>query len=203
MASDHGRGLLVVIEGIDGGGKTTLQRGLAQSLRDLGHTVTETKEPTDGPLGQKIRAIAAGDRSAITPLEEFSLFHEDRKTHVQNVVLPALQRGEVVIQDRSYFSTVAYQGERGLDRENLLAQSRAIAPPPDILFVVDLPPEVAIERIRTQRKDGTDAFEKLESLTRIRSIFSALEGAHSLDGCENPEVIKDAALRIIRTSLLA
>jgi dTMP kinase len=197
MSIERGLGLLVVIEGIDGGGKTTLQRGLARALRDLGHTVVETKEPTEGPLGQKIRALAAGDRSAISAEEEFSLFHEDRKIHVETVVLPALQRREIVIQDRSYFSTVAYQGERGLDREELLEKSKEIAPAPDLLLVVDLAAERALERIRAHRSSGTDDFEKLESLARIRSIFQDLDQAHHLDGSENPSKIMANALEII------
>ena len=201
MTIERGDGLLVVIEGIDGGGKTTLQNGLAESLRKQGHTVVETKEPTEGPIGKKIRALAATDRSQITAKEEFDLFHEDRKTHVQEVVLPALERKEIVIQDRSYFSTVAYQGERGLDREELYEESKKVAPEPDVLLVVDLPAELALERIRTQRSQGTDDFEKLDALARIRRVFSGLSEAHHLDGTLNPEELRVRALEIINEEL--
>src|SRR6185295_18467812 len=96
---------LIVLEGIDGGGKTTLRQGLAAALRGDGHDVVETKEPTDGPLGRRIREIAAGKdgREAVTPEEELRLFHEDRRIHVKDLVLPALERGAVVLQDRSFF----------------------------------------------------------------------------------------------------
>jgi dTMP kinase len=103
-------GLLVVIEGIDGAGKTTLRAGLAAALRSEGHEVVETKEPTDGPLGQEIRRLARVGRDTVTPEAELELFLRDRAQHVAELVLPALARHAVVLQDRSYYSTVAYQG---------------------------------------------------------------------------------------------
>ena len=186
------RGRLIVIEGIDGAGKSTLQRGLAEDLRARGRTVVCTKEPTDGPLGRQIRALAARGRDSVSAEEELALFHEDRRQHVQAVVRPALERGEIVIQDRSFHSTVAYQGERGLDRDRLWSQSLEIAPLPDLLLVVDLPAEVALERIRRSRA-GTDDFERLESLRRIRSTFLGFPGASVLDGTLAPADLLDAA----------
>lgn len=174
-------GRLIVIEGIDGAGKSTLQRGLAEHLRAQGRTVLCTKEPTDGPLGRRIRELARTGRHGVTAEEEADLFHEDRRIHVQEIVRPALARGEVVIQDRSFYSTVAYQGERGLDPEQLWARSLQIAPRPDVLLVVDLPAEVALERIRRSRT-GADDFEGLESLRRIRATFLAFPEARVLDG---------------------
>ena len=188
----------MVIEGIDGSGKTTLQNRLAKALRNDGRKVTVTKEPTNGPIGQKIRQLAATDRSSISAEDEFALFHEDRKVHVSEVVLPALERGETVIQDRSFFSTVAYQGERGLDRDKLFEKSRQIAPEPDVLLVVDLPAEDALVRIRESRRMETDEFEKLESLQAIRAIFNALPNAFRLDGRENPDNVFVSALDIIK-----
>src|SRR5262249_1674101 len=141
-------GLLIVLEGIDGSGKTTLQRGIARTLRAQGFEVVETKEPTDGPIGRQIRALAQRGRSAVSPEDEFQLFHHDRKEHVQSVVRPALEAGRIVVQDRTFFSTIVYQGDRGLDRSELLERSRTIAPDPDVLLVIDVPAETAIERIR-------------------------------------------------------
>jgi len=201
MSEHLGPGLLVVIEGIDGGGKTTLQRGLGAKLRSEGYQVTETKEPTEGPLGQKIRALAATDRAQVTAEEEFRLFHEDRKIHVETVVKPAIAQGHIVIQDRSYFSTVAYQGERGLERDYLLSESRSIAPDPDVLLLVDLEPEVALDRIRNQRGQETDDFEKLDALTRIRAIFHSFKTAHRLNAQDNPDTLLQAAYQIIQNSL--
>jgi dTMP kinase len=186
-------GLLVVLEGIDGSGKSTLLRGLAEAVEARGFRVVRTREPTDGPYGRKIRALAASGREAVTPEEEFQLFHEDRKLHVAEVVRPALARGDVVIQDRSYFSSVAYQGQRGLDRARLLRESESIAPRPDLLFVIDLPAEVALERIRASRR-GADDFESKETLEEVRRAFLAFDGAVVLDGTRSSDEVLRSAL---------
>lgn len=172
-----------MLEGIDGAGKTTLRGAIAEQLRARGHEVVETKEPTDGPYGKKIRELAKVGRKTVSALEEFDLFHEDRKEHVKSVVLPALERGAIVLQDRSFFSSVAYQGDRGLDREELFARSRSIAPEPDVLLVVDVPAEVSLERIGKTRA-GADDFESLEQLRRIRNVFLALPGKTLIDATQ-------------------
>lgn len=195
------RGALIVIEGVDGGGKTTLARGIAEALRGLGRTVVVTKEPTDGPIGARIRALAKAGRGTITPLEELALFERDREDHVREVVRPALARGDWVVQDRSYFSTVAYQGERGIDRGEILRRSEAIAPRPDLLFVVDLPPDVALERIRRTRGGAQDDFERLETLVRIRQVFLDLPGAMILDGARAGAEVLRQAMETIRRIL--
>lgn len=197
-------GFLVVLEGVDGSGKTTLARALAERLGERGHTVVTTREPTDGPFGRRIRALAqAGRRSEVSPEEELELFQKDRAEHVRGLVLPALARGEVVIQDRSYFSTVAYQSERGLDPEALLAAGEAIAPRPDLLLVVDVPAEVAVARIRGSRGGATDDFETLEALRRVRQVFLGFAGAVVLDGTLPPEQVEAEALSALAHSLAA
>jgi dTMP kinase len=184
---------LIVLEGIDGSGKSTLSRGLAEALESRGFRVVQTREPTDGPIGKQIRALAASGRGAVTPEQEFQLFHEDRRSHVAAVVRPALKRGDVVIQDRSYFSTVAYQGQRGLDRARLLAESEAIAPKPDVLFVIDLPVDDAMERIRASRRFSDD-FESKATLEEVRRAFLAFDGAIILDGTQTAEEVLRSAL---------
>ncbi|MCK6550398.1 dTMP kinase [Myxococcota bacterium] len=182
------RGRLIVLEGIDGSGKTTLAKGLVRALEVRGHGVVSTREPTDGPLGRQIRQIAATGRDGVTPEQELELFHQDRAAHVRDVVRPALADGKIVVQDRSYFSTIAYQGERGLDRGRILAMSEQIAPRPDLLLVVDVPAELAVERIHRSRGSVADDFEKVESLRRIRDVFLGFahdapgDGAVVLDG---------------------
>ncbi|MBX2812533.1 MAG: dTMP kinase [Myxococcales bacterium] len=180
-ASQAGSGLLVVIEGIDGAGKSTLARNLAECLQAQGHHVVATREPTDGPFGRRIRALAASERDRIPADEEWRLFHEDRRIHVEELVRPALDAGRIVVQDRSWHSTVAYQGERGLERAMLQAAERRIAPDPDVLLVVDIPSDVAIDRIRSGR-GCENAFEKVETLQRLRGVFVEFEGAIVLDG---------------------
>jgi dTMP kinase len=187
------RGVLVVLEGIDGSGKSTLSRGLSEAVEARGFRVVRTREPTGGPIGRQIRALAASGREAVTPEQEFQLFHEDRKVHVAEVVGPALARGDVVIQDRSYFSTVAYQGQRGLDRARLLRESESIAPRPDVLLVIDLPVELAMERIRATRRSADD-FESKTTLEEVRRAFLAFEGAVVLDGTRSSDEVLRSAL---------
>lgn len=174
MSKQSKPGFLLVLEGVDGSGKSTLAAGLKARLEAAGVDTLSSFEPTRGPIGQKIRAIALKDRASMSPQEEFSLFHEDRKIHVAEVVRPALAAGKLVLQDRSYFSTVAYQAERGLDPAWLLEQSEAIAPRPDLALLIDLDPEEALARIRAGRAGGTDDFERLDVQRRIRARFLQL-----------------------------
>lgn len=182
-------GVLVVLEGIDGSGKSTLARGLAAACGARGYDVVLTREPTDGPFGRRARSLSAADRAAMTAEEEFLLFHEDRKAHVAEVVRPALEAGRIVIQDRSYFSSIVYQGERGLDADGLYARSEAIAPRPDLLLVVDVPVEEAMRRILARSEAGADGFERAESLARMRTAFRALVGAQVVDGQRAAEAL--------------
>lgn len=198
------QGVLIVLEGIDGSGKSTLAGRLADALRAAGRTVVETREPTSGPFGRRIREIAASGRDGVTAEEELELFMKDRAEHVAEIVRPALARGDVVVQDRSYFSTVAYQGERGLDREALLADNQKIAPAPDVLLVVDVPAETAAARIREGR-GFTDDFEAVDSLRRIREVFLGFEGAQVVDaGGTQDETLSHAldAVRNVAPSLV-
>lgn len=164
-------GVLVAIEGIDGAGKSTQARALQRALSSLGLSVVCTKEPTDGPIGRKIRATATTGR--LPPEQELELFLADRAEHVRELLIPSLEAGAVVIVDRYYPSTVAYQGSRGLDPEALLARN-AFAPEPDLLVLLDLPADVGLSRVRG-RDTEENLFEQLEDLRRCRAIFNALQ----------------------------
>ncbi|MCX7017301.1 MAG: dTMP kinase, partial [Candidatus Sumerlaeota bacterium] len=124
------RGLLVVLEGIDGTGKSTQARRLAEALEARGHTTRVLREPTDGPHGSELRRMAREGRT--DPQRERALFIADRREDVERNIRPALARGEIVVMDRYYFSTVAYQGARGLDPDELRAENEAFAPKPDL-----------------------------------------------------------------------
>ena len=194
-------GSLIVLEGIDGSGKTTLAHGIVDGLRARGLTVITTKEPTDGPLGQRIREIARSGRDTVSKEEELDLFHRDREQHVRELVRPALEDGTWVVQDRSFYSTVAYQGERGFDRSWLLEKERMIAPDPDLLLVVDVPAELAVERIHSERNVARDDFERLETLQRIRRVFLDLPRAEVLDGTMAKEALLEKAMNVISERL--
>lgn len=160
-------GVLVVLEGIDGAGKSTAARNLAARLRADGLSVRQSREPTDGPWGTLIRASATEGRRE--PAEEAELFRRDRAQHVQEVIGPALAAGQVVLLDRYYFSTMAYQGARGLDPEALRVAHEAIAPRPDLLCVLDLDPDQGMSRVT--HRGAADLFEDAAMLRASRSIF--------------------------------
>ena len=172
--------MLVAFEGIDGAGKTTQVRLLEARLRNDGIPFISTKEPTQGPWGQKIRSSAQSGR--MSPADELDAFVRDRREHVAGLIEPSLAAGKVVIVDRYYLSTVAYQGARGLDPAGLLALN-SFAPAPDVLIILDVEPSLGLQRIR-QRGDRADLFELEEELAKARAIFRALDlpGLHLLDG---------------------
>jgi dTMP kinase len=128
-------GLFVVIEGIDGTGKSTQLHLLAEKLQQLGYAVVSTREPTDGPYGRKIRELFV-DRQAVSQEEELELFIADRDQHVQEVIKPALADGCVVVCDRYYLSTVAYQGANGMDPEFIMERNRDF-PVPDLAIIFE------------------------------------------------------------------
>ena len=164
-------GVLVAFEGIDGSGKTTQAAMLQDWAEGLGFEVVSTKEPTAGPWGRRIRESKFTHR--LPPKEELECFVNDRKEHVETLILPALKRGALVLVDRYYYSTVAYQGARGLNPRDVLTLNREFAPIPDLVFLLDLDPQRGLERI-DKRGAGQDLFETLGELTKARAIFQQL-----------------------------
>jgi dTMP kinase len=187
-------GFLLVIEGIDGAGKSTLQRTLATWCRAQGHTVVTSREPTDGPHGKALRQSALSGR--LSPEAELDLFLKDRAEHVATLIHPALARGEVVILDRYYFSTAAYQGARGLDPQAIIAANEVFAPIPDLVLLLDLDPAAGHIRIG-QRGTALDDFEGAPYLAEVRRIFLTFDRPfiHRIDATRDPEaVLADARL---------
>jgi dTMP kinase len=165
------RGLFIVIEGIDGTGKSTQARRLGEWFASHGREVVLSREPTDGPWGRKLRESATTTR--LSPEDELQYFLNDRRQHVEEKITPALSEGKVVILDRYYFSTMAYQGARGFDPAEIRRLNEEFAPIPDLLLILDLDVDAAHQRIG-HRGDSANEFEKHESLQRCREIFLSL-----------------------------
>jgi len=168
------RGRLIVFEGVDGSGKSTQVRLLADALREghIAHVVT--KEPTDGVWGRKIRAMARSGE-LVAPEEELRWFLEDRREHVAEVLRPGLAAGQIVLSDRYTLSTVAYQGARGLDPQQLLAQAEAEFPLPDLALIFDLDPDAGLARVRARGDAAEPAFEEAAFLAHVAALFRALD----------------------------
>lgn len=169
-------GLFIVFEGIDGTGKSTQLQLLAEKLRNLGYAVVTTREPTDGPFGQKIRELFV-KRDTVSHEEELELFIADRKQHVQEVINPALADGCVVICDRYYLSTVAYQGANGIDPA-LILEKNAAFPVPDLAVILEIEPAQSIHRIQNQRNEHPNTFEQEAYLQKVAAIFAAMDQSY-------------------------
>ena len=187
-------GFFVVLEGIDGAGKSTQAKLLGARLTARGQKVVLSREPTMGQWGKLLRESAQTGRLSIE--EEVELFLKDRREHVNELILPRLREGCVVIVDRYYFSTAAYQGARGVDPQELIRRNEEFAPEPDLLVLFDLPVEDGLSRVRA-RGDKADHFEQVEALRRVREIFLSIQKPYlvKVDARQEPAVIAEEMWR--------
>ncbi len=174
MAGGRGTGHFFALEGLDGCGKSTQLALLVRSLADRGVDVVATREPSDGPHGRRIRAMLSR-RSELSPQEELDLFHADRREHADRLIRPALAAGKVVITDRYFLSTAAYQGARGFDPEEILCFNESFAPVPDAVFLLELPVDEALRRITEGRGEGPNDFERRDGLLRVARVLAVID----------------------------
>jgi dTMP kinase len=166
---------LLVFEGIDGTGKSTQCRMLAELLSQKGIANIALAEPTRGEWGMKIRRLLTEGRNGVSPEEELAWFINDRKQDVELNINPALKQGKVVLMDRYYFSTAAYQGALGFDPEKIRKDNEKFAPQPDRVLIFHNSPEKSLERIESSR-EGKSAFEKQDYLMDVQNIFKSFAG---------------------------
>jgi dTMP kinase len=195
------RPLYVVFEGIDGAGKSVQIARLAARLERLGVVPVRLAEPTAGPIGREIRRRAL-EGPPLTPREELDLFLADRRENMQALVKPALERGAVVLQDRSFYSTLAYQCAReGGPSEDDVRAAHAFVERPDVVLLLDVPVERALERVRSRGR--ADAFEERRYLERVRARFLALRDpvVRVVDGRAAEDVVAEAVWGIVEPLL--
>jgi len=187
------RGSFLVLEGIDGSGKSTQLQHLAAALEAAGHAVLVTREPSDGAIGRRIREMARSGET-LPPERELEWFMEDRAEHVREVIQPALAAGRTVLCDRYYLSTVAYQGARGLDWEAILAESEARFPRPDLAVILEIDAASGLARTRLRGGAADPAFENLEFLERVAAIFAAIDRPWivRIDAAATPDAVTTA-----------
>ena len=184
----NARGKFLVLEGIDGSGKTEQTRRLARWLESRGHRVVSTREPTAGTFGRRYRAWARGEFEA-TPDQVLGFFLEDRREHLLLVVLPALGRGEIVVCDRYKDSTLAYQAAQGLDRANLRALfDTAEFPAPDLVLWLRVPVPTALARMGDA---ATERFERADFLLRVDEEYERL-GLEAIDASGSADQVERA-----------
>ncbi len=194
--------MFISFEGIDGSGKSTQAHLLGQSLRAIGYTVVEVREPGGTRLGEQIRELLLDPSSSIDPVAELLLFTAARAQLTSDVIAPALAQGDVVIADRFLDSTIAYQGTgRGITNGPQIAQMQLFATKgivPDKTFYIDIPLSVAEAR----RGISPDRIERAgdDFYTRVRAGYADIaantERFTTLDGRDSVESLAKAVLAV-------
>ena len=175
-------GKFIVIEGLDGSGQSTQAELLRDFFIKKNYQVVLTKEPTlDSEAGKRIRKILDKEIK-VSPKELQELMVEDRKEHLEKVIIPALKEGKIVISDRYFLSTFAFGSADGLDLEWLIEINNQFLYP-DIIFLLKVSPSVCIGRIKN-RGDRVTLFEKEEKLSKVWKTYKILP-----DRLENISVI--------------
>lgn len=202
------QGFLLSIEGPDGSGKSTLIQELASHFSDTGREVVITREPGGARIAEQIREILLNpDHGEMEAKTELLLYMASRRQHLVEKVLPALERGALVVMDRFIDSSVAYQGYgRGLDLEEIhwLNQFATDGKNPDLTLLLDLPAEQGLARIQANRSEDVDRLdqEDLSWHQRVREGYLQLleENPDRLvkvdASVDLPEVLDQALQRI-------
>ena len=165
-------GKFIVIEGLDGSGKSTHVDFLVGFLKENGQEIVLTKEPTaESEAGIKIRKILKGEIKG-EPMERQELFVEDRKEHLENKVIRALKEGKVVVCSRYAFSTIACGASDGLNVDELVGMNSSFLLP-DVTILIDVSPKECIRRIE-KRGEAKELFEKEKKLTEVNEIYQRL-----------------------------
>jgi dTMP kinase len=163
----------IVIEGIDGSGKSTLCKNLSKKLNEIGQKTLDFFEPTKGVHGQKLRKYLRKEIS-LQREEVLELFLEDRAHSVSENILKNQKLGYHIILDRYFFSMAAYQGDEITTSQKILEMNLSRNfPQPDLLFYLQIEPELAFKRIQ-DRNQNTEVFESLDSLIRISSNYKSI-----------------------------
>jgi len=204
------RGLFITFEGIDGSGKSSQARLLADHLKTVGHDCLLTREPGGSEGAEEIRRLLVeGDPDRWSAETEILLFTAARRDHLEKTIEPALTAGKTVVSDRFADSTRVYQGAARADLRGVVDQlhSLMIGREPDLTFIIDMDPETALTR-GLARQSGEDRFEDLGLgfQQKLRTGFLALAQdfsarCHVIDGDRDMDVIADEITTIATQAL--
>ena len=188
--------MLINLEGIDGCGKSTQSKFLMGKFEENNEKAIILKEPTNGKYGKKLWEMLSGKREATTE-QILDLFVMDRKEHVNDKINPALKKGKIVLMDRYYYSTMAYQAAAGID-VNRIRKDNEFAPKPDIVLIFDLPVDLAMKRVIGH--SVADVFEKEEHLEKVREAYLNLKDdplVRIIDSTRTPEEIFEEVWELV------
>jgi dTMP kinase len=168
------RGLFITFEGIDGAGKSTHLAWSAGYLRERGLSVVSTREPGGSVLGEQLRDVLLGAREPIHPETETLLMFAARRQHLEELIMPALRRGDCVLCDRFTDASFAYQGGgRGVDKQKLAALEAWVHPglEPDLTILFDISADLGQERIARIKSPDRFERENAQFFMRVRNAY--------------------------------
>jgi len=189
-------GRLIVFEGIDGAGKSTQVKLFREYIKGQREALF-LREPTDGPWGRKIRSLLEEGKPDLSAEEALHLFTMDRRDNVENHILPALQKKKLVVVDRYYFSSIAYQGALGIDPGRIRSTNESFAPTPDLVFLLQVDPRTGLNRIENSRGGNITLYERTDYLCQVQEIFNAMGDSciRRLDASLPPELVHEKIVR--------
>ncbi len=198
-ATPEKMGLFVVLEGIDGSGKTAVSREIVERLESMDIPARFTFEPSDHPIGSLLRSVLKGNVETSAHTHAL-LFAADREEHLREEVLPLVGSGHVVVCDRYVFASMAYQGAKGLDMDMIWNMNCTLPhfTVPDVTILLDIPPDISLSR--THHREITDIFETPEYLSGVRENYLAIAGKHGIivvDACPDFETVVDHVMKIV------
>lgn len=190
----------VGFEGVEGAGKSTVVREVAQRLEASGHDVVTVREPGGTPVGEEIRRLLLHS-DALSDWTEAALFAAARAELVRRVVAPALERGAFVLSDRTYYSSLAYQGgARGLGIEDVRSLNERVLGGvlPDLVVVLDVDPALGFSRETDRDRIGSEGLEFQRSVAAAyASVAAADPKVRSVDGSQPAERVADDIMRLV------
>ena len=172
------KGIFIVVDGIDGSGKSEIVKMLHNYLfsKSKKYRILTTREPTNGKYGKQIRQMLRKEKDPESSSKKLmSLFIIDRADHLKNAIKPFLKTSNkhelnIVLCDRYYYSTIAFQSAQGLSIKDIIKKNKLFRKP-DIAFILDVEPSLALERIAYRQKEK---FEQLDFMKKIRQNFLKL-----------------------------
>ena len=172
------KGIFIVVDGIDGSGKSEILKMLHNYLfsKHKNYRLLTTREPTNGAYGKQIRQMLRKEKNPISSSKKLmELFIKDRTEHLKNTIEPFLKKSNeheinILLCDRYYYSTIAFQSAQGIDIKDIIAKNKVFRKP-DIAFILDVEPSVALDRIEYRKKEK---FEQLDFMKKIRGNFLKL-----------------------------
>jgi dTMP kinase len=170
------QGIFIVFEGIDGCGKDTHIEFLSEKLIAMGFAIVKTHEPWDSEEAALVKKIAKEGNREISPEDEAELYLLDRYKHVHKVISPAINDGRIVLCNRYYYSTMAYQGALGADSLKIKEDNEKLVPLPDLVLMLKVSVEEGLRRIEARGKGISKGYEQIDYLKKVSDIIYNIKG---------------------------